>query len=161
MQFSMRPKTQPALLTASACCCLMQSLLAPATPGPSLWAALQPLSSHLCLCLALFCPRCRARHFPLLTFMLWLIAQCSNLSRSLDVAVELVTVRWPSSTVATSQLGSLTEAAEVFCRHKQPFHFLCGLSAVCMAQHRTVWDTSKPGREFTNVAILPSVPEII
>lgn len=45
------------------------------------------LSSHLspsiCPYLALCCPRCNTRHFPLSSFMLLTITQCSSLPRSL------------------------------------------------------------------------------
>ncbi|KAK4818032.1 hypothetical protein QYF61_004156 [Mycteria americana] len=40
-------------------------------------------SPNLHLCPALLCPRCRIRHFDLLNFIPFIIAQCSNLSRSL------------------------------------------------------------------------------
>lgn len=43
-------------------------------------------SPSLCLCLAFLCPRCSSWHFPLLNFMSLLMAQCSDLSRSLRKA---------------------------------------------------------------------------
>ena len=78
------PGVQFALRAARAHGRLPLSLLPPSTPR-SLSAGL--LSSHsspnLYLCPALLHPRCRIRHLDLLIFIPLIIAQCSNLSRSL------------------------------------------------------------------------------
>lgn len=80
----MHSKMMFAVLAAWAYCQLVLYLLL-SSMARSLSAEL--LSSHLSSSLylhpALFQPRCRTHHFPLLNSMLLLIIQCSNLSRSL------------------------------------------------------------------------------
>lgn len=53
----------------------------PAPPGPFLQDCSRHVAPSLCLCLALLRPTCSAWHFPLLLFMLLLIAQCSTLCK--------------------------------------------------------------------------------
>ena len=81
---SMHPGMGFALSAARAPCWLLLSLLSASTPR-ALSAGL--LSSHsspsLEWCQVLLCPKCRIWHLFLFNFMWWMIAQCSNLSRSL------------------------------------------------------------------------------